>query len=524
MEVGCSPDLTAEQRKSILNLLDQYLPNTTVWAFGSRSNWTSHAKSDLDLVAFTDKKRKHPIALLQEAFEESNLPFRVDLLIWDELSDAFKAEIKAQYVVFKRKKYKSEEGWMSMPFSKAVQLNPPVKLERGECYQYVDMAAVSPQYPDVSARTSRKYFGSGSRFQDGDVLMARITPCLENGKIAYFKSDKLKSNASVGYGSTEFIVIRGRPGITDTRFAYYLTQWESVRSYAVDQMTGTSGRQRVPIECFDHKNVVIPPIPEQHRITKILGTFDDKIEKNRLMNETLEEMARALFKSWFIDFDPVRAKMEGKDTGLPKYIADLFPDRLVDSELGKIPEGWEMLPLDEMADFVNGLALQKFRPKHCEERLPVVKIAQLRSGKANSNEWADSNIPNKHIIDDGDIVFSWSGSLLLKVWCGKRAALNQHLFKVSSDQFPKWFVFHCIGHHLSEFRAIAAGKTTTMGHIQRHHLSAANCVIPNFRLIEAGDLLSSIFNASISLSIQSRKLVELRDFLLPKLISGSIRC
>ena len=171
------------------------------------------------------------------------------------------------------------------------------------------MAAVDPNSHWVYADDQREYSSGGARFQDGDTLMARITPCLENRKIARYRSTNGSDDA---YGSTEFIVIRGRAEVTDNRFAYYLTQSPAVRNYAINQMTGTSGRQRVPTSALDHIDVLIPPLSEQRRIAHILGTLDEKIEMNRRMNATLEEMARALFKSWFVDFEPVRAKMEGR--------------------------------------------------------------------------------------------------------------------------------------------------------------------------------------------------------------------
>ena len=281
---------------------------------------------------------------------------------------------------------------------------------------------------------------------------------------------------------------------------------------------------------FDDWLLPLPPLTEQRIIAHILGTLDDKIELNRRMNETLEEMARAIFKSWFVDFDPVRAKMDGSWRrgeslpGMPAEMYDLFPSRLVDSELGEIPEGWEVKALDEIANFRNGLALQKLRPKENEERLPVVKIAQLRSGKADSDEWATTSITPECIIDDGDIIFSWSGSLLVKVWCGGRAALNQHLFKVTSRQYPKWFYLHCTQSHLPEFQRIAADKATTMGHIKRHHLSEAKCVIPNQTLLSAvDDTFVKFLSKCITINVESRTLADLRDTLLPKLISGELR-
>ena len=256
----------------------------------------------------------------------------------------------------------------------------------------------------------------------------------------------------------------------------------------------------------------------------ILGTLDDKIELNRRMNTTLEAIARALFKSWFVDFDPVRAKMEGHDTGLPRHLADLFPDRLVDSELGEIPEGWKVIPLDAIARFQNGLALQRFRPAQNEARLPVVKIAQLRAGEANSGEWASVTIRPECIIEDGDVLFSWSGSLLVKTWCGGRAALNQHLFKVTSGRHPKWFYLNSLLSHLPAFRRIAQDKATTMGHIRRHHLTDALCVVPPDAVIAGiSDTFAWLLERQVANELVGRTSVALRETLLPKLISGEIR-
>lgn len=270
--------------------------------------------------------------------------------------------------------------------------------------------------------------------------------------------------------------------------------------------------------------IPLPRLDEQRAIAHVLGTLDDRIELNRRMNETLEATARALYKSWFVDFDPVRAKMEGRDTGLPPHIADLFPDRLVDSEMGEIPEGWKCTPLDRIARFQNGLALQKFRPRGNEARLPVVKIAQMRTRRANSGEYASAAIKPDCIIDDGDILFSWSGSLLVTTWCGGRAALNQHLFKVSSEMYPKWFYLQSLLSHLPTFRRIAQDKATTMGHIRRHHLTEALCGSPPARVIATvSETFSRLHQQQVANDINSDALTSLRDHVLPKLISGVIR-
>jgi type I restriction enzyme S subunit len=300
----------------------------------------------------------------------------------------------------------------------------------------------------------------------------------------------------------------------------------------VGSATGSTVKHTSPERILSYE-FKLPAYAEQQAIASILGSLDDKIELNRRMNETLEAMAQAIFKDWFVDFGPVRRKQAGVEDpsailgGLipnparAAKLAALFPVRLGDDGL---PMGWEEKPLDQIADFLNGLALQKFPPKHGAESLPVIKIAQLRSGISASADRAACDIPAKYIIKDGDFLFSWSGSLLAKFWTSGEGALNQHLFKVTSEIYPKWFFAFWTLFHLVEFQLIAETKATTMGHIQRHHLSAAMTICPNLKSI---DQMSSVFDHLISLKIQNelqnRTLAETRDYLLPKLMSGEVR-
>jgi type I restriction enzyme, S subunit len=302
------------------------------------------------------------------------------------------------------------------------------------------------------------------------------------------------------------------------------------------------------LRCADIPNfeLSIPPIEEQKSIAHILGSLDDKIELNRRMNATLEAMARALFKSWFVDFDPVidnalaagnpipeplqaRAKarkaLGDQRKPLPAAIQKQFPNRFVfTEEMGWVPEGWAPTPLDKVAHYQNGLALQKFRPEDENDYLPVVKIAQLKKGWADGEEKASPNIKPECIIDDGDVIFSWSGSLMVDIWCGGKAALNQHLFKVTSGMYPKWFYYQYTCHHLDEFQRIAADKAVTMGHIKREHLSQAYCVVPPKQLLnECSEIMEAWIDRSIIMRIGSKQLEALRDTLLPKLISGQLR-
>jgi len=266
------------------------------------------------------------------------------------------------------------------------------------------------------------------------------------------------------------------------------------------------------------------PIEEQKAIAHILGTLDDKIELNRKTNETLEAMAKALFKSWFVDFDPVRAKAEGRPTGLPAEISNLFPDSFEDSELGEIPSGWEVKALDEIAHFLNGLALQKYPPENGATTLPVIKIAQLKKGDSIGADRCSTAVPSDYVVRDGDMLFSWSGSLAVDIWCGGDGALNQHLFKVTSKTYSKWFFYQWVNHYLPDFQEIAQGKATTMGHIQRHHLSEAKVLIPPPSLLAAMDsTFTALLDRSFGSRRQSKDLASIRNALLPKLISGEIR-
>ena len=189
-----------------------------------------------------------------------------------------------------------------------------------------------------------------------------------------------------------------------------------------------------------------------------------------------------------------------------------------------MPYGWEVKALDEIANFKNGLALQKFRPNDDEDGLPVVKIAQLRSGKADGGEWATENLTPECIIDNGDVIFSWSGSLMVKVWCGGRAALNQHLFKVTSAKYPKWFYLSCVQYHLEEFQGIASDKATTMGHIKRQHLREAKIVVPHDDLLAAADnFIAPLIEKATLTQTNSGTLEATRDVLLPRLLSGELQ-
>lgn len=268
---------------------------------------------------------------------------------------------------------------------------------------------------------------------------------------------------------------------------------------------GTRGN--INAKTYGAMPILLPPRNVQDRIIEILESLDDKIEVNRRINEQLEELAGALFKSWFVDFDPFK---DGE---------------FVDSELGMIPKGCTTINLSKMADYLNGLAMQKFRPLQGEKGLPVLKIKELGQDSCNdtSELCSPSLVDEKYIVNDGDVIFSWSGTLLVKLWCGGICGLNQHLFKVTSKKYPKWFIYLWTKHHLDRFIRIAKDKAVTMGHIKRGELDTSYAIVlDDERMKELDGLMSPIIEQIINNNVECRNLTTLRDTLLPKLMSGEI--
>lgn len=386
---------------------------------------------------------------------------------------------------------------------------------------------------DSSSLTMQNYISTDNMLVDrGGITEASNIPKIPKFN-HYQPSDTLLSNIRTyfrkvwiadreGGASPDVLILR--PIDTKELCSQYLFYIISSQEF-IDYTNLTSKGAKMPRgdkEAMQRYLLHLPSPAEQKAIADVLSILDKKIELNRKMNETLEEIAKALFKSWFVDFDPVRAKMAGKKPeGLSDDIAALFPDTFINSPLSEIPEGWEVKALDEVADFLNGIALQKY-PATNDNYLPVIKISELRQGITKNTDKASPEIPERYIIDDGDVLFSWSGSLTQVLWTSGRGALNQHLFKVTSD-YPKWFHYHWVEHHLPWFQKIAASKATTMGHIQRIHLKQAKIVLPNPAIMEAANaVLQPILDKRLTCGLENKKLVSIRDALLPKLISGEL--
>ncbi|MCH5334440.1 MAG: restriction endonuclease subunit S [Alistipes sp.] len=378
--------------------------------------------------------------------------------------------------------------WKKYKLSDIIQFNPTEKIVKGAIAKKVAMEHLQPFTREISGYEFAPFAG-GSKFRNCDTIMARITPCLENGKTAYVS---ILDNDEVGFGSTEYIVFRNIDGVTDSKYIYYLVTSPWFRNIAIKSMVGSSGRQRVQQSVLEDLEIDLPPMEEQKRIAGILSALDDKIELNRRINANLELQAQTLFNHWFVENTEV---------------------------LGNFSTG----NLTDIANYLNGLAMQKFRPENDEQGIPVLKIKELGQGQcdASSDLCSPSAIGEKYTVSDGDIIFSWSGTLLVDIWCGGICGLNQHLFKVTSDKYPQWFIYFWTKHHLDKFIRIAKDKAVTMGHIRRGDLEASKVMIPEKTVLEKQNaMIAPIYDAIISNRIESHHLAKLRDTLLLKLMNG----
>ena len=388
MGITANIDISAEQRQILLDLLSKYLANTKVWAFGSRVKWTTRSNSDLDLVVFSSPEQDSQVSALKEALEESNLPFRVDLLVWDKLPESFKRNIEEGYVVLveavvvKQSGTNFPEHWQLLPLEIVMEAiidyrgKTPNKVDNGIpliTAKIVKDGRVLAPTEFIAENDYDSWMVRGLP-EIGDVVITTEAPLGETAQL---------SDAYVALAQ-RIVTLRGKKGILNNDFLLCAMQ----SKYVQDQLESrASGSTVKGIKQSELRKVLlpIPPVNEQIEIAHHVKTLSNKIELNRQTNQTLEQIALALFKSWFVDFDPVKAKIAAKQAGAnaeqiehaalcaisgktPEQLAQLnpqilqkikttaalFPDALVDSELGEIPEGWEIKKLSSIIHVIGG--------------------------------------------------------------------------------------------------------------------------------------------------------------------------
>ena len=421
--------LSSRHREEIEALLRKHLPDVEVWAYGSRVNGRSHEGSDLDLVLRGPGLAKidaSSLATFTEALRDTAIPFLVEARDWARLPQSFHREIEREHVLLVEREGPSprtsrclgmvdddtrafgdlfaEPTRNGLTRPKAVRGSGVKMVNMGELFAHTRICNVPMDRVPLSRSEAERFL-----LEDGDLLFARQSLVLEGaGKCAIF----LRDDEPVTFESH---VTRVRLDQTKAHPGYYFYYLQShhgrsaIRSI-VEQGAGASGIRGSDLVTLD---VRWRPLPEQHAIAHILGTLDDKIELNRRMNETLEAMARALFKSWFVAFDPVRAKMEGRDTGLPQEIADLFPDRLVASEMGEIPEGWRRWELTDLAVHHRATVSPISEPEQLFEHY---SIPAYDGGQVPAIDQGDNIKSNKTIVPSNSVLLSKLNPVFSRVW------------------------------------------------------------------------------------------------------------
>jgi len=322
-----------------------------------------------------------------------------------------------------------------------------------------------------------------SQLKSDDILFSMAGAFL--GKIGLVTDDMLPANTNQALA-----IIRVDKSKAQTKFIQYFFRQKNIIDF-VNNLSGQSAQPNINFQEIKSIDINIPSIIEQNAIASVLSSLDDKIDLLHRQNKTLESLAETLFRQWFIE--------EAQDN-------------------------WEEKPLSEIAEFLNGVACKKYFPKNEIDKLPVLKIKELKNGISDLSDWATTDIDSEYIIENGDVIFAWSASLMVKIWDGEKCILNQHLFKVSSTEYPKWFYYWWCKHHLEEFISISASHATTMGHIKRGDLDVAMVKIPkDDELKHMNLMMKPLLDKKIENSKQIKNLEKLRDTLLPKLMSGEVR-
>ena len=482
--------LPRRYRAQLEALLSKHVPGVEVWAYGSRVNGESHEGSDLDLVlrSPTLEPLDGGFYDLLEAIEKSNIPILVQTHDWAMLPESFHREIERDYVVVQQGAKQATGGWQE------ASLGEVIELKRG--YDLPQCKRIPGSVPLVSS-AGVTYYHTEAKVRGPGVVTGRYGTL---GEVFFVPSDFWPLNTT--------LYVRDFKG-NDPRFISYFLRGLDFSAYSDKAAVPGLNRNHL------HQAAVRYPadIAEQRAIAHVLGALDDKIELNRRMNETLEEMARALFKSWFVDFDPVRAKMEGRWRrgeslpGLPDDLYDLFPDRLVGSELGEIPDGWGVRRLGELIELAYGKALRAAERKGGP--VPVY-------GSNGRVGWH-----NDKLVDGPGIVVGRKGNPGFVTWAySDFFPIDTTFYVVPRDSkvgLP--FLFYALT--IQDLPSVSAdsavpGLNRNLAYMSRQ-LAPDKLVVDRFN-----EYASDIFSRRHRLEEESRELVAQRDALLPKLVSGEV--
>ena len=398
------------------------------------------------------------------------------------------------------------EEWKEYKLGDFMEFNPRISLKKNTVARKITMDQLIPHSRDIYSWVYEPYSG-GAKFQNGDTIMARITPCLENGKHAFIS---MLDENEIAYGSTEYIVIRGRYGVSDNVFVYYLSHVPSFKEAAVKSMVGSSGRQRAQVDVLKNLTMKLPSLPEQRKIAGTLSKFDDKIAINKRINDNLEQQAQALFKSWFVDFEPFRDQS------------------FVESELGMIPEGWRVVALDELCSFISRGLTPKYDERSDElilgqtcvrNNIVTLDNARKHKPKQKTEKWVQQWDTLINSTGVGSL-----GRVGIVYFNMDNVAIDSHITVVR----PKTALLrHFVGRNLLsrqlEIENMAVGSTGQT-ELPKDRVKYLPIIMPDDNALKHfNDVIEPIARLLYRNIEESRRLASLRDILLPRLMSGEIK-
>lgn len=402
--------------------------------------------------------------------------------------------------------------WTKMKLSDIADFNPRETIKKGEIAKKISMDVLRPFYRDVPYYTE-ECFSGGTKFRNGDTIMARITPCLENGKTAQVS---ILNDGEVGFGSTEYIVFRAKEGIADKNYLYYLVCSPEVREPSIKSMVGSSGRQRVQTDAVKNLEIDVPPLVEQERIGSFLRLIDDKIALNDKINNNLEQQAQLLFKSWFVDFEPFN---------------------------GTMPSDWEVVPFEKIVDFQNGYAFKskELLNEPSSDCYQVFKQGHIARGGGfipdGTKSWYPKKLASKlerFVLKKGDILMAMTDMKDNVAILGNTAIMpidneyivNQRVghLRVNGYKgitYPFIYLLTNSTDFLIDLRSRA--NSGVQVNLSSAEIKASQTVLPSEKVNTAfSEITLPMFEAIISNQLENQRLAQLRDALLPKLMSGEL--
>ena len=407
------------------------------------------------------------------------------------------------------------KNWEPKLFKDIAQFPPKVPMEKGKTYSFIPMEDVSGNYKYVAPTNEKEWTGGGgAKFENGDTLFARITPCLQNGKIAQAKD--LKDGK--GFGSTEYFIFRGINKISDSDFIYYIAQTDEFRKYAIGSMVGASGRQRADAKFVGNFELKCPPLTTQRKIASILSAYDDLIENNLMRIKLLEEIAQRTYEEWFVKFRIHSKQLKlNKETGLP--------------------EGWEEKVLGEIiTKLESGSRPKGGIDKELKDGIPsvgaesVLGLGQYNYGKEKLILESFYEKMNRGKVEQKDILVYKDGAYIGKTsmfqdeFPHKVCVVNEHVFLINTgDEDYQNYLFFTLNRPEYFQKMQSLNSNSAQPGINQEKLNSLIILVPKMDIIKK---YSEIINPSVkeifNLAKQNHLLKESRDILLPRLMSGVI--